>query len=122
MSPRDYWPGYVNAGEPLLISGWGAANSTSSPTTGSSHEERRALDLTLKARKTIRNQFRQREQWWQRTRTQNLDVCDAEEKVGDRCGVWMVIMPEDVRAPFGDKEVYDQVNRGRGCFKGSGIN
>ena len=106
-SPRDYWPSYDNVGEPLLISGRGRANPTSSPTTGSFHEERRALDLTLKARKVIRDQVRQREQWWQRTRTQNLDLCDAEEKIEERRGVWMVVTPDDVRAPFGDKEVYD---------------
>jgi len=118
---RDYWSSYINTDESLLISGRGRAMSTISQTADLSLGDRGALDLTHKARKALRDRIKQREDWWQRTRTPNPDVCDAQETIEKRHGVWMVVTPDDVRAPFGEKEVYDKVYRGCGCFDGSGI-
>jgi hypothetical protein len=42
-------------------------------------------------------------------------------RVERRRGVWMVVTPDDVRALFGEKRVYDKVYRGRRCFKDSAI-
>lgn len=118
---RDHQPSYIDADEPLLISGWGSAKSTTSQTADLSLKDRRALDLTYKARKALRNRVGQREDYCQRTRTRNPQVCDPHERVEERRGVWMEVTPDDIRAPFGERKVYDKVYRGRGCFEDSGV-
>lgn len=108
---RDRWPSYTSADDPVLLAGYGTANPAASHTIGVSLEARRAFDLTLKAKRALRDRIREREAWWQRSRTRSPEMCDAQERVGQRSRVWMVVTPEDVRAPVWRKADEGELSR-----------